>query len=130
VNHSPNWRNPTALASPSTGAAFGPGAAVLAVGAQRRVHLSKRTGWPAVGVSESGQEETLALQQTAPLFNNLVGSGEQRGRYFDPEYPCGLQVDDELELGRPHHWHIGRFLALEHAASIDAGLASLVGLTR
>jgi hypothetical protein len=33
-----------------------------------------------------------------------------------------LHIDDELKLGRPHHRQVGRFLALEDASNIDAGL--------
>jgi hypothetical protein len=32
-------------------------------------------------------------------------------------------LNDEFELGRLHHRHVGRFLALENAASVDADLA-------
>jgi hypothetical protein len=43
-----------------------------------RGHLDKRTRWPATGASGLGQQETLALQQTASLFDHLIGDGEQR----------------------------------------------------
>ena len=53
-------------------------------------------------------------------FDHLVGDGEQRGRHVDAERPGRLQVDDELELGRLQHRQVGRLLALEDAAGIDA----------
>ena len=37
------------------------------------------------------------------LFDHLIGTREQRGRYFEAERLGGDQVDDELELGRLHH---------------------------
>jgi hypothetical protein len=57
-------------------------------------------------------------------FNRLVGPGEQRGGMSDAGRPGGLQVDDELELGRLHDRQVGRFLALEdvNAESVAACL--------
>ena len=37
-----------------------------------------------------------------------------------------LQIDDELELRRPHDRQVGRLLALEDAAGVDAGLTITV----
>ena len=41
---------------------------------------------------------TFAGQQTAMLFDNLVGAGEKRGRDFDAERLGGAQIDQKLEL--------------------------------
>src|SRR5215510_12521093 len=49
-------------------------------------------------------------------FDHLVGAGEERRRHVEAERARGLQVDDELELGRAHDRQVGRFLALEDAA--------------
>ena len=34
------------------------------------------------------------------LLNDLVGAGEQRGRYIESERDGSRQIDDEIELGR------------------------------
>src|SRR5262249_28689835 len=34
-------------------------------------------------------------------LDHLVGAGEQRGGNLEFEGSCGLDIDDELELGRP-----------------------------
>jgi hypothetical protein len=39
-------------------------------------------------------------QQISPLFNHLVGAKHESGRNFMTDRLRGLEVDDELELGR------------------------------
>jgi hypothetical protein len=34
----------------------------------------------------------------------------------------GLEIDDELELGRLHHWQTGRLLSFENSADTGASL--------
>src|SRR4051794_14674197 len=38
---------------------------------------------------------------STPSFDHVVGGSEQRGRNFYAERLCGLDVDNQLELGRP-----------------------------
>ena len=64
--------------------------------------------------------------KTAALFDQLVGEQLDRVGHLDAESLGRLQVDDELEPGRQPDRHFGRFLALEDAARIDAGLAKPV----
>src|SRR5262249_59627929 len=59
-------------------------------------------------------------------FDHLVRAREQHCGHFETEYLARLQVDDELELGRPQDRQVGRPLALENAPAIDADLASEV----
>src|SRR5262245_54538887 len=49
--------------------------------------------------ANTGREQA---QQTASLFDDLIGGGEQFVRDGQPEHPGGLVVDDQLELRRLH----------------------------
>jgi hypothetical protein len=40
--------------------------------------------------------------QQKPLLDHLIGTDKQRGRERDAERLGGLEVDDQLELGRLH----------------------------
>src|SRR6516164_11123116 len=55
-------------------------------------------------------------------LDHFVGLREQARRDSDADRPRRRQVDDQLELGWLHDWHVCWFLALENAAGIDADL--------
>jgi hypothetical protein len=68
------------------------------------------------------QQATYAAQQTAPLFDHLVGAGEQHRRNFEAQRLCGFQIDRYFEFGWQLYRKIGRFSTFEDLAGIDAGL--------
>ena len=60
------------------------------------------------------------------LFDHLIGKREQIVGNFYAEGLCSFEVDDQLKFGRLQHRQVGRPLALENTAGIDAGLTITV----
>jgi hypothetical protein len=59
---------------------------------------------------------TASEVRGVPLFDHLVGARKQSRRHVKAERLGGLQIEDELELGCPHHWKAAGCLPLEDAA--------------
>src|SRR5262245_45511881 len=68
-----------------------------------------------------------ARGQSTPSLDHLVGKGEKAVRHREAERLGGLNIDNQLELGRLLHRQLGWLGALEHLARHDAGLAYDVG---
>jgi hypothetical protein len=66
---------------------------------------------------------TDAPQQTASLFDQLVGAAEKRLWHCEAERLCRLEIYDQFEVGWLHDREIGGFLALQNPAGIVARLA-------
>src|SRR5215813_12335745 len=56
---------------------------------------------------------------STPSFNHLVGGRKQRRWNGETKRSGSRNVDDEIELGRLHHWKVGWFGALENAGGIE-----------
>jgi hypothetical protein len=55
---------------------------------------------------------TDAPQQTASLFDRLIGAADQRQRHGDAERLRGLEIDDQLDLSGLLDRQVGRLRAL------------------
>ena len=64
--------------------------------------------------------------KTVFLLNDLVGCHLHNQRHCEAERLRRFEIDDEFELGRPHHGKLGRLLTLEDAIDIEGRLAELV----
>ena len=54
--------------------------------------------------SESPNRSAISLRQDDSCsLDHLVGALLQKPRHLQPERLGGLEIDDELELGRPDH---------------------------
>jgi hypothetical protein len=64
------------------------------------------------------QSRPNALQQTALLFDHLVGAREQRRWHVEAKRLGGGQIDDEIELGRLLDRYVGRLRAAQNLVDI------------
>src|SRR5262249_59407467 len=66
----------------------------------------------------------------AASLDHLVGNGEQPWREAQAECLGSVEVDHQLEFSRLHDRKVGRLLALENPAGVNAGQATRVSKAR
>ena len=60
------------------------------------------------------------------LFDHRIGANEHRCGYVEAERLGGLEVDDQLVLGRRLHRQVGRLLTLKNAIDITSRAPVLI----
>jgi hypothetical protein len=95
--------------------------------AARPLFPRKRTSIRDLAMSHSCHKPTHAPQQTAPLFDHLIGGHLHNQRHREAERLGRLKIDDKFELGRLLDREIGRFSPLENAIHVNRRLPELIG---
>jgi hypothetical protein len=88
--------------------------------------FGRRFAEHAEGLVIAGVQKPAQLQKLPISLDHFVGEREYFVGDRETERLRGLEVDDKLKLGRLKHRHLGRVLALQDAARIDAGLAKRI----
>jgi hypothetical protein len=77
----------------------------------------------------SARSDPNAPQEKTSLFDHLIGTQQQVGGNFMADGFCGLQIDDQLELGWLFDREIGRLCAAQpkpDSCAIQSGDTHLV----
>src|SRR3977135_2209458 len=96
--------SPTLTPRPNPHSARGtigaPHPAISCLGAFRTLAAAAR-GWSwHSGVRKPAHLPTLSPAAILPLFNHLVGKGQQRSWNIDAQDPRSLEIDEQFKLGR------------------------------
>src|SRR5262245_24628400 len=70
------------------------------------------------------------LPSLVPLFDYLIGDGQHAWRNGQTKRPGGLEVDDELELGRLLHRQIGRLGTFQYFVHVAGSTTIQVRIVR
>jgi hypothetical protein len=73
---------------------------------------------------------THALQQKSLLFDDLVGTGQQRPWNRNTDGPRGLEIDGEIEFHRLLDWQIVRIGAVQDFVNMFLRLPRVLGVLR
>ena len=91
-------------------------------------HLVEGEDWKCASIHQNADhnldcDKGCGPAADTPLFDDLVGAGEDRLRDRQTERIGGLEVDDQLEDSGLLNRQVGGLLALQNPSGVNAGLA-------
>src|SRR5215510_1059850 len=107
--------------------AWGSKSVIAVMSAARPLFHQEQTFVGTHRTAVSCQEATYASQQTAPLFDHLVGAADQRQRKSEAKRLGRLEIDHELDFHSQLNREIARLFTLENPARVNAGQTISVG---
>src|SRR6476660_6269755 len=76
------------------------------------------------------QRQGLMHRSKNRLFNDLIGTSHERHRHLEPDCPCSLEVDDQLEFCCLLYRKTGGTSPAKNFVDVDGGTTIKVGVAR
>jgi hypothetical protein len=73
-------------------------------------------------MSDLCQKQAFRAAKGTPLFDHLVGAGEQCRRHFEAKHLGSFQINDQFKARWLLDWQVDGIVAAENTAGVNADL--------